>query len=107
MAFISLEDIKNQHLFPGFVAKLIHTDGLTIAYFTIAAGSTLPEHKHIHEQVSNILEGEFEMTIDGETMILKPGTVAVIPSNTPHAGKAITDCIILDVFNPVREDYKS
>ena len=106
MAFISLDDISIQELIPGFAAKLIHTDGLTVGYFTITAGSILPEHKHIHEQVSNVLQGEFEMTVAGEIKILKPGDVSVIPSNVPHSGRAITDCVILDVFNPVREDYK-
>jgi len=56
--------------------------------------------------VANIIEGEFELTIDNETKILKPGDVAVIPSNAVHSGKAITDCRILDVFYPVREDYR-
>ena len=60
----------------------------------------------MHEQISNVLEGEFEMTLDGITQLLKPGTVAVIPSMTVHSGKAVTDCYILDIFNPVREDYK-
>ncbi len=106
MAFVSLENIETQEIIPGFFARLIHTEGVTVGYFTISAGSVLPEHKHIHKQISNVLKGEFEMTVDGETMILRPGNVAVIPSNMPHSGRAISDCVILDVFNPVREDYK-
>jgi quercetin dioxygenase-like cupin family protein len=39
-------------------------------------------------------------------MALTPGKVVVIGSNVPHSGKAITDCRILDVFQPVREDYR-
>jgi len=106
MPVVKLDDIAIKELFPGFDARLIHTEGLTIGYFYIKKGSFLPTHHHIHEQVSNVLEGEFEMTIDGITSILKPGSVAVIPSNTPHGGRAITDCIILDVFRPTRDDYK-
>ena len=106
MAVVMLDDIAKKELFPGFEARLIHTDGLTIAYFYIKKGSNLPIHHHIHEQVSNVLEGEFEMTIDGIFTLLKPGSVALIPSNTPHGGKAITDCVILDIFSPTREDYR-
>ena len=106
MPFINLENTLEKELIPGFQAKLIHTENLTIGYFSIKAGSVLPEHSHVHEQISNVLEGEFEMTLDGITQLLKPGTVAVIPSMTVHSGKAVTDCYILDIFNPVREDYK-
>ena len=60
----------------------------------------------MHEQVVNVLRGEFELTVDGETKHLKPNDVACIPSNAVHSGKAITDCYILDVFYPVREDYR-
>ncbi|MEY3423164.1 MAG: hypothetical protein RIR48_3494 [Bacteroidota bacterium] len=106
MGFVNLQDIQEQELIPGFHARLIHTNQLTIGYFQIKAGSVLPEHQHVHEQISNVLSGEFEMSINGEMKVLAPGQVAVIPSNVPHSGRAITDCVIMDVFNPVREDYK-
>ncbi|NOY99054.1 MAG: cupin domain-containing protein, partial [Chloroflexi bacterium] len=37
---------------------------------------------------------------------LEPGAVAVIPPDVPHAGRAVTDCRIIDVFYPTREEYK-
>lgn len=106
MPFINLENTAEKELIPGFQAKLIHTENLTIGYFSIKAGSVLPEHSHVHEQISNVLEGELEMTVHKETQILKTGMVMVIPSGAIHSGKALTDCLILDVFSPVREDYK-
>ena len=36
---------------------------------------------------------------------MSPGDVAIIPSNIRHAGYAETDCQIIDVFYPIREDY--
>ena len=29
----------------------------------------------------------------------------VLPSNVPHSGRAITDVKVIDVFQPVREDF--
>jgi quercetin dioxygenase-like cupin family protein len=101
-----LNSIPTKEVFPGFVGQFIHSEKMTFAYWKIKAGSTLPEHSHIHEQVVNMLEGEFELTEEGKPHILKQGMVYTIPSNAKHAGKALTDCKILDVFSPVREDYK-
>jgi quercetin dioxygenase-like cupin family protein len=58
------------------------------------------------QQVLNLVEGRFEVTVDGEKQILEAGSVVILPSNIHHSGKAITDCRILDVFHPVREDYR-
>ena len=71
----------------------------------IEAGAKLPEHAHPHEQVSNLLEGEFEMTVNGTETRLTEGSVAVIPSNAVHSGRAITAWRFIDIFQPVREDY--
>ena len=63
-------------------------------------------HSHLHEQVANVLSGQFELTVAGDTKLLEPGKVAVIPPHVPHGGHAITDCELLDVFLPERDDYK-
>ena len=80
---------------------------MTVAYYSAPAGAQFPEHSHPHEQISNIVEGEFVLTIDGETKTMTPGVVAVIPSNAVHSGHAVTECKIIDIFQPVREDYRS
>ena len=108
MPFISLTNVELQKdLVPGFDVRFVHTENMTFAFWNIKAGSLLPEHSHPHEQVANVLEGEFELTIDGESQCVTPGTVAVIPGSAVHSGRAITDCKVVDVFCPVREDYIS
>lgn len=107
MPFINLKDVMSKELLPGFHGKMIHTENMTLAYWDIKAGSILPEHHHVHEQVAaQVLHGEFELTLAGETRVMKSGDIAVIPSNAVHSGRAITDCQLMDVFSPAREDYQ-
>ena len=102
----SLAEVKARELFPGFVGKFVHAENMTFVYWDIAAGSPLPAHSHPHEQVINMFEGQFEISISGgETRLLGPGDVYVIPGGAEHSGRAVTRCSILDVFHPVREEY--
>ena len=106
MPIIPLDEIITKEIFPGFQGKLVHSGRMTFAYWEIEPGNDLPEHSHEHEQVSHLLEGKFEFTIDGKKEIIEPGKVVIIPSNVKHSGRALTFCRVLDAFCPVREDYK-
>ena len=106
MYVTELEQENEREVFPGFRGKFIHTERMTLVFWNVSKGTPLPEHSHPHEQVATMLEGEFELTIDGKTSRLTPGMVAAIPSGAIHSGRAITDCKIQDVFSPVREDYR-
>jgi quercetin dioxygenase-like cupin family protein len=77
---------------------------MTVAHWEVEKGALMPEHSHPHEQVANVVEGRFELTVAGELQVLDRGSVAIIPPNTPHSGKAITHCRLIDVFHPIRED---
>ena len=105
MTKIHLTDIEPREIVPGYFGRFIHSETMTVAYWDIKAGESLQMHSHEHEQILNMLEGEFELTVEGEPMHLKPGDIFVLKSHVKHGGKAISDCKILDVFQPVRADY--
>jgi quercetin dioxygenase-like cupin family protein len=101
-----LAEIEEQMLIPGAAARFVHSEHMTLAYWDFDADVPLPEHAHPHEQVTNVIEGVFDLTVDGETTRLRPGSVVLIPPNATHSGRSITACRIIDVFHPVREDYR-
>ena len=107
MPFVNENNVKQHELAPGFLARFIHTEGLTSAYVNIKSDSVLPEHSHVQDQITHVLEGKLELTIGGETQLVGAGQIAVIPSNVKHSAIARSACKVIDVFNPVREDYKS
>ena len=106
MKFMSLKELDWKELLPGYRACFVHSETMTVAHWKIAPGASMPGHSHPHEQVSNIIDGQFELTIEGVTKILGPDDVAIIPPNASHSGKALTKCRIIDVFYPIREDYR-
>jgi quercetin dioxygenase-like cupin family protein len=106
MPFVDRRELIEKELIPGFHVQFVHSERMTFAYWAIDAGAAFPEHSHHHEQVVHVLEGTFELTIGGEPQIVRPGVVGIIPGNVRHSGRAITACRVLDVFCPVREDYR-
>ncbi|MBO9205049.1 MULTISPECIES: cupin domain-containing protein [Niastella] len=101
-----LDDVKGKEIVPGLYGRFVHGDTMTLSFVDIQPGAQLPEHSHPHEQITFILEGELEMVIGGEKMLLTPGMVHVIPGNVPHSAIARTFVKVLDAFSPVREDYR-
>ena len=104
-----MQTIKNiipKELVAGITGYYAHGSSLTFGYIEIKAGSNLPEHRHVHEQITYIIEGQLDMVIGGVSCPLKAGMYHVIPSNTPHSAVAGIDCKVIDAFAPVREDYK-
>lgn len=96
-----------KRLFAGVKARTFWADRMLIALVELDAHAVVPAHSHPHEQAGTVLSGEFEMTIAGKTKVMKPGDTYLIPGNVTHAvtvgGKATK---VLDVFSPVREEYK-
>jgi quercetin dioxygenase-like cupin family protein len=106
MPVIDLDAVTVRDIFPGLHARIIHTDRASFSWVVVDEGASFPEHQHPHEQTVNVLEGELELVVEGQAHRLTPGRVFVIPPNVPHFGRGITPCRVLDVFAPVREEYR-
>ena len=96
-----------KELAPGARTRTYWGDRILLSLVEIDANTEVPLHTHPHEQAGMVIEGEMEMGVAGEVRMLKPGDMYIIPGGVPHyarcgdtAGKA------LDIFSPVREEFK-
>ena len=102
-----IKNIQPKSLAPGITGHYVHGDKTTFGFIELKKGSSVPLHHHIHEQITYIIEGQLDMVIGGIAYSLTNGMYHVISSDVPHSAVAITDCKVIDVFGPVREDYKT
>lgn len=78
---------------------------IMVARVLLKKGCIVPEHSHINEQVTYILDGALKFWIDGKEIVVNAGEVLTIPPNMPHKAEAMADTVDLDVFTPPRADW--
>jgi quercetin dioxygenase-like cupin family protein len=86
----------------GWKGRFFHSQHMTFAYYTVAAGAWIHEHSHSNDEVWNVIEGQLEITIAGETYIAGAGSAAVVPLDAVHSVKALTDVRAIVVDHPPR-----
>ena len=97
--------IEREQMSPSLVRQYVSAEKTTIARVELKKGCVVPEHSHVNEQLTYIVEGSLKFWIDGKEIIVRSGEVLCIPSNMPHKAEALEDTIDLDVFHPPRQDW--
>ena len=98
---------ESLELAPGARTRTFWGERMLLSLVEIDAHAEVPLHTHPHEQAGIVVEGELEMGIGGEVKLLRPGDLYLIPGNVEHYAKGGDQpAKALDVFSPVREEFK-
>ncbi len=84
---------------------LAYGDDLMQVKVYFEEGSVGAMHTHPHTQLTHVLEGIFEFTIDNEKRIVKKGDTLYKTPGIPHGCVCLEKGILLDTFTPCREDF--
>ena len=107
MPFFDIKERSAKEIVPGAWIHTFWGEHMLLAVVELGTHTEVPVHTHPHEQGGILLEGEMEMGIGIETRILGPGDTYIVPGNVQHwARTGSTAARALDIFSPVREDYK-
>ena len=98
-------EVKNEKLNPLIDRQMITGENLMFARIVLKKGAVVPEHSHINEQLTYIVEGALKFWIDGREIVVRSGEVLCIPPNMPHKAEAVEDTIDMDIFYPPRQDW--
>src|SRR5579863_6231643 len=104
MPLVDTDALPITERLPGWRARIFHSGSMTFAHYEFDAGAAIHEHHHPQEEVWNVVEGQLEVTIAGEAHVAGPGMVAIVPPETPHKVRALTDGRAIIVDHPLRED---
>jgi mannose-6-phosphate isomerase-like protein (cupin superfamily) len=102
-------ELPRQTLFEGTLSRTaLRTDAaiVTFNWFQPDAPRSLP-HTHPFDQLVMVVEGRLNLEIDGEILVMQPGSAIRVPPGAPHTAWPAGDDPVLniDVFGTVREDY--
>lgn len=100
------EDLPADHPMAKITRRRVIGVKMMVSHLLLERGFSVGVHAHENEQISLVLSGAFRFRIGagGEReIIVRAGEAVVLPSNTPHGGEALEDCVILDLFSPPSE----
>ena len=104
--FIRFDDVTSFELAAGVTGRPLFGDGAMLNLIEFEPGATVPLHSHPHEQLGIVLRGMQALVVDGVPRELGPMEGYVLPGGVEHSAYCGPDgALVLDVFQPVREDY--
>jgi unsaturated pyranuronate lyase len=102
--YVRVGDVEAVQFVEGLEFRPVLAEHTMVNFVEFSEHTTAPMHVHEEEQITIVLDGEFEFTVDGDTRTMRAGDVAVIPSWVPHGAQTKdTKCSEIDVFNPPRK----
>jgi quercetin dioxygenase-like cupin family protein len=105
--FCDVENREAKEVVPGVRLRTFWGKEMLLSVAELDPNVVMPIHSHPHEQAVTVLAGEFELTVAGQTRLVKPGDMVIIPGGVEHGVKTgDAPSRVLDVFSPVREDYQ-
>jgi len=103
VTFVDTNELDVREPREGWKGKFFRSESMGFAWYTVEAGAWIHVHQHSNDEVWIVVEGELEVTVDGAAFVAGPGCAAVVPPDTPHGVKALTDARAIVVDSPPRD----
>lgn len=101
--FVKWDELDPIEMLSGLRFQPVLGDHVMVNFVQLDPNTEAPVHWHDEEQISIVIDGEFEFEVAGEKQVLRRGQAVVIPPNVPHGARTYdSSCLEIDVFYPPR-----
>ena len=105
--FPAPSECSRHAIFPGVTIRTCAGEKMMMSLVDLEPHSVVEEHSHPHEQVGLILKGRATFFVGGEQKTLGPGDMYRAPGGVRHRVTPVEWPLkILDVFYPIRDEYR-
>jgi len=106
MPFYDLTSVTSENVAPGIRVKNIYLKSTMMSVVDYDEGAVVPPHRHLHEQICYVVEGEIEATVEGETYRVTEGNAFAVASNLLHSSRALKKSRVICSSSPVMKPYR-
>ena len=107
MTLIRTEDAKSFTPEPGMKRQVLaYNDQLMLVRHSLAPGWVGARHSHPHHQLVYVERGSVRVDAGGNLFDAHAGDSFVLDGGIEHQVSALEQSEVLDVFTPLREDYR-
>lgn len=107
MSSVKSRDARSFTPEPGMTRQVLaHSDELMLVRHYFEQGWSGARHSHPHHQLVYVIRGALRVDVGGETFDVFAGDSFVVDGGVEHQAWALDASEVLDVFTPVREDYR-
>ena len=93
-------DVEPVEMVPGVSRRTLSWDErLMVVQTTLEEGAVVPVHRHPHEQITYVIEGELSMEVEEQSYVLQTGDSLLFPANLEHGATALKRTLVFDTFS--------
>lgn len=71
--------------------------GYRCTQYVYSPGTVFPEHDHDVDKIDAVLSGEFKITMDGTSVILKQGDYVYVPKGHIHRAEVVGNTPVVSI----------
>ena len=85
---------------------LAYNDSVMLCHFLLEKDAKIPLHNHKEHQIGYVINGKVKFLTENGNFIATTGDSYVFDSNEKHGAILLEKSEIIEVFHPLRNDYK-